>query len=146
MDFPTSASQKGEDIMRIAVTYEQGMIGQHFGHTEQFKLYDIDDGRIASSEVIDTNGTGHGALAGFLHAAGVDILICGGIGMGARNALDEAGVKLFPGASGDADSAVMSYLAGALEYDPDTSCNHHHEHGEGHNCGHGGCGSHGCHH
>ena len=146
---PASAeiSEKGENIMRIAVTYEQGEIGQHFGRTEQFKLYDISGGEIRSSQVIDTNGTGHGALAGFLRAAEVETLICGGIGAGARMALEDVGIRLLPGASGNADDAVRDYLAGKLAYDPDTECHHHdHEHGEGHDCHHvGGCGEHGCH-
>ncbi len=142
-------SEKGENTMRIAVTYEQEMVGQHFGHTEQFKIYDVEDGQVKSSQVIDTNGTGHGALAGFLRAAEVETLICGGIGMGARNALAEVGIQLLPGVSGVADEVVGEYLAGSLKYDPDTQCDHHgHGHGEGHECGHGGhggCGSNGCH-
>ncbi len=143
---PASAqiNEKGENIMRIAVTYEQEMVGQHFGRTEQFKIYDVDNGKIVSEKVIDTNGTGHGALAGFLRAAEVETLICGGIGMGARNALEEVGIKLFPGVSGSADEAAKAYIAGKLDFDPDTAC-HHHDHGEGHNCHSGGCGSHGCH-
>ncbi|MCR5155032.1 MAG: DUF134 domain-containing protein [Lachnospiraceae bacterium] len=139
-------NEKGENIMRIAVTYELGEIGQHFGKTEQFKVYDVENGEIKSSQVIDTNGNGHGALAGFLRAAEVEVLICGGIGMGARNALAEVGIKLFPGASGNADENVKNYLAGNLNYDPDTQCHHHdHEHEEGHNCHHGNCGSTSCH-
>ncbi|MCR5452368.1 MAG: DUF134 domain-containing protein [Lachnospiraceae bacterium] len=138
-------SEKGENTMRIAVTYEQEMVGQHFGHTEQFKIFDVTDGKIASSQIIDTNGTGHGALAGFLRAAEVEVLICGGIGMGARNALEEVGIKLFPGVNGVVDEVMDAYLAGKLEYDPDTRCNHHdHEHGEGHSC-HGGGSCHGGH-
>ncbi len=145
---PASAelSEKGEHIMRIAVTYAQEMVGQHFGRTEQFKIYDVADGKITASQIIDTNGTGHGALAGFLRAAEVETLICGGIGMGARNALQDVGITLIPGASGKADEVVNAYLAGTLAYDPDTACDHHgHGHGEGHECGHGhghgeGCG------
>ncbi|WP_373217595.1 NifB/NifX family molybdenum-iron cluster-binding protein [Ruminococcus sp. 5_1_39BFAA] len=139
---------KGDYIMKIAVTYENGQVFQHFGHTEKFKVYDVADGKIVSSEIIDTNGSGHGALAGFLKAHGVDTLICGGIGGGARNALAEAGIQLFPGASGDADAQVESYLTGSLNYNPDTVCNHHHgsadhdcgSHGEGHSCGSHSCG------
>lgn len=145
---PASAeiNEKGENIMRIAITYEQGMIGQHFGMTEHFKIYDTKDGDIISSQVIDTNGTGHGALAGFLRAAEVEVLICGGIGMGARNALEGVGIKLLPGVSGNADDAVKDYLAGTLKYDPNTQChNHDHAHGMGHNCHHGDCHSEGCH-
>lgn len=143
---PASAkiNEKGEHIMRIAATYEQEMIGQHFGKTEQFKIYDIENGEIESSQVIDTNGTGHGALAGFLRATEVEVLICGGIGQGARNALEEVGIKLLPGVSGSADTAVKNYLAGNLKYDPDTQCSHHehdHKHGEGHSCQHGNCSS-----
>ena len=139
--------QKGLCTMKIAVTYENGQIFQHFGHTEQFKLYEILDGKITHTEVIDTNGSGHGALAGFLMQHGVDTLICGGIGGGAQMALAEAGIRLYGGASGDADAAVNALLSGGLIYNPDVRCNHHdHEHGEdGHTCGHHGCGSHSCH-
>ncbi len=139
-------NEKGEKIMRVAVTYENEMVGQHFGRTEQFKVYDVEDKKVVSSKVIDTEGAGHGALAGFLRAAEVEVLICGGIGMGARNALEEMGIKLLPGADGRADDAVNAYLVGTLVYDPDTECHHHdHEHGEEHDCHHGGCGSGGCH-
>ena len=131
--------------MRIAVTYENGEIFQHFGHTEQFKVYDAENGKIVSSEVVDTNGSGHGALAGVLSALHVDALICGGIGGGARTALAQAGIELYPGAAGDADAAVQALLAGSLRYDPDTMCQHHH-HEAGHACGDHGCGSHGCGH
>ncbi len=150
--------------MRIAVTYENGEIFQHFGHTRQFKLYDVEDGKITKSEITDTNGQGHGALAGFLKCAGVDVLICGGIGGGAQMALSEAGIKLYGGASGKADDAVAALLAGNLNYNPDVKCDHHgeghshggdhacgghsgehscggHDHGEGHSCGHHGSGN-----
>lgn len=130
--------------MKIAVTYEDGQVFQHFGHTSQFKVYQVEDGAIVSSEIVDTNGQGHGALAGFLLDGGVDILICGGIGGGARNALADAGIKLYPGASGDADVQVEAFLRGQLSYDPDTTCSHH-SHEEGHSCGDHNCGDHSCH-
>lgn len=121
--------------MKIAVTYENGQIFQHFGHTAQFKLYDVADGKVVSGEVVDTNGSGHGALAGFLRQRGVDTLICGGIGGGAQAALAEAGIRLFGGVQGDADAAVQALLAGNLGYDPNVRCSHH-DHGEGaHSCG-----------
>ena len=116
---------KGESIMKIAVTYENGQIFQHFGHTEQFKLYEAGDGKITHAEVVDTNGSGHGALAGFLMQHGVDTLICGGIGGGAQAALAEAGIKLYGGVSGDADAAVSALLSGNLGYDPNVHCDHH---------------------
>ncbi len=138
--------RKGLNIMRIAVTFEDGNIFQHFGHTEQFKLYDVEDGKIVSSRIVDTNGSGHGALAGFLKAAEADALICGGIGMGAQMALAEAGIKLYGGVSGSADEAAKALAEGNLNYDPEARCDHH-EHGEDHDCGHGGheCGHGSCH-
>lgn len=135
---------KGDKTMKIAVTYENGEVFQHFGHTEQFKVYEVEDGKIISSEIVDTNGQGHSALAGFLFNSGIDVLICGGIGGGARNALAEAGIQLYPGAMGNADAQVESFLKGTLSYDPDTMCSHH-SHAEGHVCGDHGCGSHSCH-
>ena len=133
---------KGEQIMRIAVTYENGQIFQHFGHTQQFKVYDVQDGKILAAEVVDTNGSGHGALAGVLTALNADVLICGGIGGGAQMALAAAGIQLFGGVSGDADQAVEALIAGNLAFNPNVQCNHHdHHHGEGHTCGDHGCGS-----
>ncbi len=132
--------------MKIAVTYEKGLIFQHFGHTAQFKVYDIEDGKIVSAQVMDTMGSGHGALAGLLSALKVDVLICGGIGGGAQNALAQAGIKLFGGVKGDADAAVESFIAGNLLYDPEAKCDHHdHHHGQGHTCGDHGCTGHSCH-
>lgn len=138
--------KKGEKIMRIAVTYENGEIFQHFGHTEQFKVYDVENNKIVSSQVLDTNGSGHGALAGILQALNVDVLICGGIGGGAQMALSQAGIKLYGGVSGNADNAVNALLSGTLDFKPDVKCSHHeHEHGgEAHTCGEHGCGKGNC--
>lgn len=130
--------------MRIAVTYEDGMIFQHFGHTRQFKIYDTEDGKILRSGVADTGGSGHGALAGVLKALQADILICGGIGGGAQMALAEAGIRLYGGVSGDADEAVEAFLAGELRFNPNVHCSHHGEHHD-HACGNHGCGSGSCH-
>ena len=128
--------------MRIAVTYADGEIFQHFGHTQQFKVYEVQDGSVVDSQVVDTNGSGHGALAGVLSGLSADVLICGGIGGGAQMALQQAGIRLYGGVSGDADAAVANFLAGELAYNPNVRCNHHdHEHGEGHTCGDHGCGS-----
>lgn len=129
--------------MKIAVTYENGQVFGHFGHTEQFKLYDVENGAVTASRVVPTNGSGHGALAGFLQAQGADCLICGGIGGGAQAALAEAGIRLYAGCAGDADQRVAELLAGTLACVQDATCDHHHGedhvcggHGEGHTCGH----------
>ena len=130
--------------MKIAVTYESGLIFQHFGHTAAFKIYEVDNNEVKSSEVVETNGSGHGALAGFLAQLGVDTLICGGIGGGAQMALANAGIKLYGGVMGDADDAVEALLSGELNFNPCVRCDHH-DHGNGHSCGDHGCGSHSCH-
>jgi predicted Fe-Mo cluster-binding NifX family protein len=131
--------------MKIAVTYENGNVFQHFGHTEQFKIYEIEDNTIISSEVIDTNGQGHGALAGLLKLIGTDVLICGGIGGGAQMALAEAGIKLYGGVSGAAEDAVKALISGNLDFNPDVRCDHHGHSEVNHACGNHGCGSHSCH-
>ena len=128
--------------MRIAVTYEDGEVFQHFGHTEAFKVYEVEDGKIVRSEVISSNGSGHGALAGLLDSRGIDVLICGGIGGGAQAALEERGIELCAGASGNADQAVEAYLKGELK-NTGANCSHL---GEGHSCSDhegGHCGHHG---
>ena len=130
--------EKGQTAMRIAVTYENGEIFQHFGRTEHFKLYDIEDGTITNEQIVETGGSGHGALAGFLRSAQVDALICGGIGSGAQMALAEAGVTLYGGVSGNADAAAKALAEGRLAYDPDAHCDHHDHAGEGHDCAHDG--------
>ena len=132
--------------MTIAVTYADGVIFQHFGHTAFFKLYDTEQGNVLSARIVETQGSGHGALAGFLKEQGVDVLICGGIGGGARFALMDAGIAIYGGVSGDADEAAELFLNNALDYDPCARCSHHdHHHDEGHRCGSHGCGSHSCH-
>ena len=131
--------------MRIAVCYEDGQVFQHFGHTEQFKLYDAAAGMIVSEQIVGSGGGGHDALAGFLKAARVDALICGGVGIGARTALAEAGILLYAGVTGSADAAAKALAEGKLQYNPNVKCEHEH-HCEGYDCGHhhgdGGCGGH----
>lgn len=125
--------------MKIAVTYENGQIFQHFGHSESFKIYETEGKNIVRAEVIGTDGAGHSALAAVLKDKGVDVLICGGIGNGAVTALSEAGIDVYSGADGEADAAVEAYLNGDLT-SAGVNCDHHHDHEEGHGCGH--CGSH----
>lgn len=130
--------------MKIAVPYENGQVFQHFGHSGQFKIYDVEDGRIAAERIAVPAGSGHGALAGFLSGLEVDTLICGGIGAGAQEALAQAGIRLYDGVTVGADEAVRALLAGTLDYSAEVRCGRHDHHGEHGNCGedhHGGsCG------
>ena len=132
---------KEEKNMKIAITYENGEVFQHFGRCENFKIYDVVNGKIEKAEVINSNGIGHGALAGVLANHQVDILICGGIGAGAKFALAEVNIQVYPGAMGDVDKQVEAFIQGNLNFDPNIEC-HHHDH-EDHNCEGHGCG-HGC--
>ena len=111
---------------------------QHFGHTQQFKIYDTDGETVTASQIVDTEGQGHGALAGLLSALQVNALVCGGIGEGAKSALAAANIRLYGGVCGEADTAANALLAGLLEYDPAAHCGGH---GEDGHCG-GHCGRH----
>ncbi len=134
--------EKEKSHMRIAITYKDGDVFQHFGRSEFFKIYDVKDGQIITTAIIPTMGNGHGALGNFLKEAKVDALICGGIGAGARNVLNNVGINIYPGVNGNADEAIKAFIAGNLNFDANTEC-HDHDH-EGHDCGSHGCGSH-CH-
>ena len=135
-------------MKKIAVTYDNGNVFQHFGRTEAFKIYEIEDGQITGSTILESNGIGHGALATLLAEQTIDTLICGGIGGGAMAALEECGIEVVAGAEGDTDAVMEAYLNGTLESEG-VNCDHHGEghscgdHEDGHSCG-GGCQG-GCH-
>lgn len=129
--------------MKIAVTHENGRVYQHFGHSKEFKFYTVENGEITSFCVLNTNGSGHGALAGFLKDNEADAVICGGIGAGAKEALEQAGIQLYGGISGNCDDAVVALLSGKLNYNTNATCSHHHTHTE-HTCGEHSCGEHSC--
>ncbi len=130
--------------MKLAVTFENGQVFQHFGKTQQFKIYDIVDKQVAGSMVTGTGGQGHGALAGLLRMLGIDVLLCGGIGPGAQEALAARDIAVVPGVTGDVDQAVQDFLAGKLVPNTDALCDHHH--GAPHSCGeHHDCEGGGCH-
>ena len=114
--------------MKIAATYANGEIFQHFGHTQQFKVYEVEDGKIVASQIIGSNGAGHGALAGLLSQGGIDVLICGGVGGGAINALGQAGIEVYAGAAGSPDAAVEALLTGALPKVGEATCHSNHAH------------------
>lgn len=135
--------QREANAMKIAVPYDNGQIFQHFGRTEAFKLYTVQDGAVTQSQVVETGGTGHGALAGLLARLGVDTLLCGGAGAGAIQALSAQGIRVCGGVQGSADEAVKRLLDGTLSFDARATCDHHDHHEHGQACGHGGCG-HGC--
>jgi predicted Fe-Mo cluster-binding NifX family protein len=127
--------------MKIAVTCENHQVFQHFGHTPGFAIYEIADKTVISENFLTSGESGHGALAGLLAAEKVDVLICGGIGAGAINALQQANIKVIGGAEGNVRSVAEAYAAGKLHTRIDFHCKHHHDHEDGHDCSSGGCGS-----
>lgn len=131
--------------MKLAVTYDNGQVFQHFGKTQQFKIYDIQEGKVGPSLVTGTGGQGHGALAGLLRGLGISVLICGGIGPGAQDALKSLDITVIPGITGDADQAVQDFVDGKLVPNTEALCNHHHD-GPAHTCGDHGCDTHTCQH
>ena len=137
-------------MKRIAVTYDNGQVFQHFGRTEAFKVYEVEDDKVINSQIVEANGVGHGASAGLLADNTIDVLICGGIGGGAMAALEDRSIEVCAGAQGDTDEVVEAYLKGELET-AGVTCDHHGEnhscgdHEAGHSCGggcNGGCGGH----
>ena len=118
--------------MKIAATYDviTNTVFQHFGHTQNFKLYEIEGDKILSSKVIDNGGFGHHDLATYLKNLGVETLILGNRGQGAINALNNAGIKQLAGIVGNPDIAVEAFLKGTLISNPDAICAHNHNHHE----------------
>ena len=126
---------------RIAVPYSEGQVFQHFGKATQFKIYTIDDEKVISSEVVQTENKSHEDLALWFVFQGVNAVLCGNIGAGMLGALAGCGIVALAGVSGDADEAVRKLIAGTLETTQQANCA-----GHGGSCGGGGChgGCHGC--
>ncbi len=131
--------------MKIAVTCENNCVFQHFGHTPEFAVFETLPGKIISECRLATGENGHGALATLLASENIDLLICGGIGGGAINALTKAGIEVVGGASGNVREVAEAFVNGSLQVRSDFHCNHHHNDDEGHSCGNHSCGSNSCH-
>lgn len=120
--------------MKIAVTYENGEVFQHFGHSKQLKIFDIENNNIKEEKILEVNENGHGALVNLLSDNDIEILICGGIGSGAKDALEKANIKCYGGVLGNADSAVKDFLNGNLQYNQNIHCEHDHHSCNEHKC------------
>lgn len=131
---PPAQEQKVDKMVKVAVTYDSasGEVFQHFGRTENFKVYDIEGDKVVSSEVVSGEGIQHEGLIEVLLKRDVRVLVCGGIGGGARMAMADNGIQLIPGVVGDADQAVADLAKGQLRYDPNAQCHHDDGHCEGH--------------
>lgn len=120
--------------MKVAITYdkETGNVFQHFGKTQFFKIYQIQDGKIVSSEVIDNGGNGHHELPSYLKDLGIETLILGNRGQGAIDAIAASGLKEMPGITGNADNAAELFAKGELKPNFTAKCSHHGEHNNDH--------------
>lgn len=117
--------------MKIAVTYDNGQVGQHFGRTESFKVFILEEGNLVNGELIPGGEHGHAAKAQFMKDHAIDVVICGGIGQPAIDGVTAVGVKVYPGVTGDVDQVVKDFMAGQLAYSMDAvhapHGHHHHE-------------------
>ena len=125
---------EGETYTIAVTTDEDGEVFQHFGHCEKFTLYQMSDGILVAQNELKTDGNGHEAMAKVLADNGVKVLICGGIGFGAMQALMEYNVLVVPGVTGSVDAAVKNYLEGVLGSRDEATCSSHSEEGCG-SCG-----------
>ena len=119
--------------MKIAVACMGTQVGGHFGHCENFRIYDTADGKICAEESIPNPGHRPGFLPNFLGDMGVEVIIAGGMGGGAVEIFNERRIEVIVGVQGDAREAVEQYLKGQLQ--STGSICHEHQHG-------GECGEH----
>lgn len=125
-------------MKKVAVPSRGNMVDEHFGHCEAFTVYDIDDrNSITGKETVQSpQGCGcRSNIAADLAARGVTVMLAGGLGQGARNVLNQAGIEVYSGFSGPADEAVQSFLNG-FTGDNSTCAEHQHHHRHGQGCEH----------
>lgn len=123
--------------MKIAVASMQDEVSQHFGHCEKFKIFEIENNAVVSvGEIINPATHSHGQIPAMLMQHGVNVVIAGGIGTGAKQLLQNANISVYSGINGNVKDAVALFLSGSL-VDANTDCGHHHgdDHGHGHHHG-----------
>lgn len=125
--------------MKIAFPSDNGQINQHFGRSREFAILEMDGQKIAGRKLVSADSLQHNhqGLADLLAAEKVDAVVLGGIGPYALQALEQSGLKVITGASGDIGAAAEKFARGEL-VSRGTSCGHHHQGPGGHSHGHGG--------
>ena len=112
--------------MKYAVPVSGGIMCPHFGHCEQFALFDVDEQKkeITQKEIVPSPGHQPGLLPTWLAGQGVAVVIAGGIGSRAQGLFQQNGIKVVLGAlESDPAKAVQSYLGGRLDTG-DNICDH----------------------
>ncbi|MGI6174342.1 MAG: NifB/NifX family molybdenum-iron cluster-binding protein [Christensenellales bacterium] len=110
------------DKLRIAVPYKDDQVFQSFGRASHFMVYDVEKGKVVVRTLVNTDGSGKGAMADILKKIHITTILCGNLGDGAKRAVKEAGIALYAGVTGEADKAVDDFLNGRLLYDNQISC------------------------
>lgn len=137
--------------MKIAFPHDGGRINQHFGQSREFAVLELENQKVVSRKIISADSLRHNhqGLADLLAGEKVEVVVVGGIGPYALEALERKGFKVITGASGDIGTAAEQYAGGEL-VSRGTVCGHHHhqghDHGQGGRHHHGDCGHHHGHH
>ena len=118
--------------MKISVACMDTQVAGHFGHCENFRIFETEKDTITSENSIPNPGHKPGFLPNFLGDMGVNVIIAGGMGGGAVEIFNERNIEVIVGASGDANAAVKSYLLGEL-HSTGSVC---HDHVHADSCGH----------
>jgi predicted Fe-Mo cluster-binding NifX family protein len=101
--------------MKVAITYENGKVFEHFGQTENFIFYEVKDNKVVSEEIKNTNGLSHAELIGFLKDNKTDVLICGNLGGHAINLLKDNNIDIYAGNSGDTKDLINLFVKKELK-------------------------------
>lgn len=118
---------------KIAIPTAEGKLFPHFGKAPQVTVFEAEDKKIISKEVLQSPEHAHGAMPNFLHAQGVTDVVCGGLGAGAVQLLRQMGIAIYGGATAeDVDTVINAFLCDTLQYG-DATCHHdacdgHHHH------------------
>ncbi len=116
-------------MLRIAVASENKMVAGHFGHCENFMIFDTENHQLVKTENIPNPGHMPGFLPNYLADSGVNVIISGGMGQGAVDIFNSRNIEVIIGAKGDTKTAVEAYLAGALK-STGSVCHEHQYHDE----------------
>lgn len=122
--------------MKIAVPTRDNKVDDHFGHCDHYTIYSIENKKIIAQETLQSpQGCGcKSDIASQLHQMGVEILLAGNMGEGAKNVLERNSIQVLRGCSGNTDDVVNAFLCGSLT-DSGVGCaSHEAHHGEHHQC------------
>ena len=116
--------------MKIAIPTREGRVDDHFGHCDHYTIFTIEEGEVVATQTLPApQGCGcKSGIAGVLAEMGVEVMLAGNMGQGAKNVLERNGIRVVRGCSGSVDVLVQTYLRGFV-FDNGQACDHH-------ECGH----------